>query len=167
VSHVTDEDVAWIRDGTSVSRTIRSAIPDGYDVDGLVDLVEDGGRTESRLLTALGIAADEELVAGWIDRDGLMTEAGDEHLLYATWRYRIRIVRTAELEGRLHPDVHDDFPDLLFPRDRAWLVSTLWDDTWRSIGASEATAREIERRLPAFERIDPTTDIADTGREVR
>jgi hypothetical protein len=28
-------------------------------------------------------------------------------------------------------------PDLMFPADRSWLVSTMWDDRWTSIGGSE------------------------------
>jgi hypothetical protein len=27
-------------------------------------------------------------------------------------------------------------PDLMFPVDRSWLVSTLWDDDWTCIGGS-------------------------------
>jgi hypothetical protein len=27
-------------------------------------------------------------------------------------------------------------PDLMFPADRSWLVSTLWDDDWTCIGGS-------------------------------
>jgi hypothetical protein len=27
-------------------------------------------------------------------------------------------------------------PDLMFPADRSWLFSTLWDDDWTSIGGS-------------------------------
>ncbi|MEO6857631.1 MAG: hypothetical protein ABI323_03465, partial [Solirubrobacteraceae bacterium] len=28
-------------------------------------------------------------------------------------------------------------PDLMFPADRSWLVSTMWDDDWTSIGGSK------------------------------
>ena len=27
-------------------------------------------------------------------------------------------------------------PELMFPTDRSWLVSTMWDDAWSSIGGS-------------------------------
>lgn len=29
-------------------------------------------------------------------------------------------------------------PDLLFPADHSWLLSTLWDDEWAGVGGSEA-----------------------------
>ncbi|HEX4364649.1 MAG TPA: hypothetical protein VHZ75_08875 [Solirubrobacteraceae bacterium] len=29
-------------------------------------------------------------------------------------------------------------PDIMFPADRSWLLSTLWDDHWSGIGGSEA-----------------------------
>ena len=29
-------------------------------------------------------------------------------------------------------------PELIFPDDRSWLLSTLWDDDWTCIGGSEA-----------------------------
>jgi hypothetical protein len=29
---------------------------------------------------------------------------------------------------------HWTLPDLMFPADRSWLVSTMWDDGWTSIG---------------------------------
>jgi hypothetical protein len=28
-------------------------------------------------------------------------------------------------------------PDLIFPADHSWLVSTMWDDNWTSVGGSE------------------------------
>jgi hypothetical protein len=28
-------------------------------------------------------------------------------------------------------------PDLMYPADRSWLASTLWDDYWMSIGGSQ------------------------------
>ena len=28
-------------------------------------------------------------------------------------------------------------PELIFPADRSWLISTMWDDGWSSIGGSE------------------------------
>lgn len=34
-----------------------------------------------------------------------------------------------------HPrSPHGTLPDLIFPADRSWLVSALWDDTWTCVG---------------------------------
>ena len=91
----TDEDLEWIG-GTPVARTIRSAIPAEYDVCGLLDLADDNGATEKRLLSALRPAAGEPLIAGGIERNSLLTETGDVHLLHANWRYRCRSSAGAE-----------------------------------------------------------------------
>jgi hypothetical protein len=37
-------------------------------------------------------------------------------------------------------------PDLMFPADHSWLVSTLWDDSWTCIGGpSELVSRFVSR----------------------
>lgn len=28
-------------------------------------------------------------------------------------------------------------PELMFPADRSWLISTMWDDSWTCIGGTE------------------------------
>lgn len=38
---------------------------------------------------------------------------------------------------------HSALPELLFPADRSWLVSTMWDDHWRCIGGTEALVRDV------------------------
>jgi hypothetical protein len=52
----------------------------------------------------------------------VLVEAGPEQAL--NWRDR------EHWKGPL--------PDLMFPTNRAWLVSTLWDDDWTCIGGSQA-----------------------------
>jgi hypothetical protein len=47
-------------------------------------------------------------------------------------------------------------PDLMFPADRSWLISTLWDDDWTCIGGS--------RRLVDAFLADP--DLQHRTREV-
>lgn len=159
-----DEEVAWISRGTARGMSIRSAIPDGFDVYGLLDLDDEARPIEDSLLNALQPEPDEVLVAGWIVRSDRMTEPGDEHTLYSGWLYRCRHVQRTDLLGR---PARDGFPDLLFPPDHRWIVSTLWDDSWRSVGVTATQALEIARLLPGFEPIDPTTDISTTGRDVR
>ena len=51
----------------------------------------------------------------------MLVEAGPEQA--ATWR---RDDLSAFWTGAL--------PNLMFPADRSWLVSTLWDDEWTCIG---------------------------------
>jgi hypothetical protein len=38
---------------------------------------------------------------------------------------------------------HGALPELLFPADHSWLVSTLWDDDWRCVGGSAALVHAL------------------------
>jgi len=73
--------------------------------------------------------------------------------------------------GRLgtgHPrSPHGTLPDLIFPADRSWLVSALWDDTWTCIGGPrhliDALAADIlmEAHPELFAGVcDAMTDVA-------
>jgi hypothetical protein len=68
------------------------------------------------------------LYAGW---HYVLVQAGPEQA--ATWRRR-------DL-GSFWKGV---LPDLIFPADRSWLISTLWDDDWRCLGGG---ARLVGRFL--------------------
>jgi hypothetical protein len=64
---------------------------------------------------------------------------------------------------RMRPaeDRFDDalLPELMFPADRSWLVSSLWDDAWAGVGGSVEliSALLIEPELrPRAERTDPS-----------
>ncbi|WP_133767040.1 hypothetical protein [Amnibacterium kyonggiense] len=160
-----DEDVAWIRRATAVGGTLRSAIPGGFDVYGLLD-VSEARPTEDALLRAVAPEPSTELIAGWIDRGPYPPHPGDEHVLYSGWRYRFQRIESACLFG-LPAEGEGGFPDLLFPDDRSWLISLLWDDSWRSVGASHEVADRITSAVPSFERVEPDRSIAETGRDVR
>jgi hypothetical protein len=36
-----------------------------------------------------------------------------------------------------------ELPEVMFPKDRSWLVSFMWDDDWACIGGSEALIRDL------------------------
>lgn len=62
--------------------------------------------------------------------------------VYTGWSY---VLLQADPQQALHLRGHTDatpwhsaLPELLFPADRSWLVSTLWDDDWRCIGGSDS-----------------------------
>lgn len=158
-----EREVNWLREGNGPAGTLSYALPGRFDVYGAIDLPDEISPTEDTLLSALAPNPAAALLAGWIDRGPWPPPHGDEFVLYWGWRYRFRWVLPAELQG-LPSEGEDSFPDLLFPPDRSWLVSLLWDDSWRSVGASEPVARRIEQRLPAFERLSPTVELAATGR---
>ena len=96
----TDAEVAWIASGTSIGRTITSAIPSGFEAYATVTLPYAGqGQDKHDRL----IEAGPEQAAKW--------------RLSGPWSF---------WKGAL--------PNLMFPADRSWLVSTLWDDDWTCIG---------------------------------
>jgi hypothetical protein len=140
----TDAEVAWIANSTSTGLTITAAIPPGFEAYATVTLpyAGHGQDTHDRAVLALlseqspgqrwwlgylDTGADDivfpgapmvNLYAGW---DYVLVEAGPEQA--ATWR---RSGPPSFWKGAL--------PNLMFPADRSWLVSTLWDDDWSCIG---------------------------------
>ena len=163
MDHVRDHDVNWIRQESALAETLTYAIPDRYEAYGVLDLPREIGPVEDGLLDALTARPTGLLIAGWIDRGPWPPSTGDEHVLYTGWRYRLRRVAESELRG-LPTEGEGSFPDLLFPQDRSWLVSLLWDDSWRSIGASQAIATRLTQDLPNFQQLSPHANLADTGR---
>jgi hypothetical protein len=69
------------------------------------------------------------LYTGW---HYVLIEAGPEQA--ATWR---------PATGGQSNWKSTELPDLMFPEDHAWLVSTLWDDDWSCIGGSEALIADL------------------------
>jgi hypothetical protein len=140
----TDADVSWINDRTPTGTAITAAIPPIFasyctlvlpqnehdelaaHEQALMELLTEQTTEQSWWLGYLDTGASDVvfpyaprtmLYAGW---GYVLVEAGPQEA--ATWR-------DAEFKGAL--------PDLMFPEDRSWLVSTLWDDDWTSIGGSE------------------------------
>jgi hypothetical protein len=69
--------------------------------------------------------------------------------LYTGWRY-VLIEAGPEQAATWRPAPRGqsnwkstELPDLMFPEDHAWLVSTLWDDDWSSIGGPEALIADL------------------------
>jgi hypothetical protein len=138
----TDAEVAWIAVGTSMGRTITAAIPPVFEAyatvvppyqdeaqdkhdQAVLALLSEQSPSQPWWLGYLDTGADDivfpdapkvNLYYGW---HYVLVEAGAEQA--ATWRH----------PGSFFPGV---LPNLMFPADRSWLVSTLWDDDWSCIG---------------------------------
>jgi hypothetical protein len=57
-------------------------------------------------------------------------------------------------------------PDLFFPKDRSWLVSALWDDTWTCIGGSKILVEALHHDpLVQAHRVQLGVDAKPPGRK--
>jgi hypothetical protein len=140
----TDADVAWITDGTSVGRTITAAIPPVFEAYATAVVPSETGRQETHDQAVLSVlreqSADQPWWLGYLDTgaDYIVFPDAPMVTLYAGWHY-VLVEAGPEQAATWRRDDLGSFwkgvlPDVMFPADRSWLVSTLWDDDWTCIG---------------------------------
>jgi hypothetical protein len=138
----TAADVAWINEATSICVEIDSAIPPVFDAYATIVLPESGVglgvRHDQAMIELLRRQSPEETWwLGYLDTGSADVVFPDapRMSLYANWSY---VVVQAGPEQALRWRPQDGWsrrlPDLIFPTDRSWLVSTLWDDDWTCVG---------------------------------
>jgi hypothetical protein len=87
---------------------------------------------------------DAPRVMMYADWDYVLVEAGPDQA--ATWRDGV---------------IYESLPDLMFPTDHSWLVSTLWDDDWTCIGGPKDLIGALLRHPTLRERmreVDPSME---------
>jgi hypothetical protein len=140
----TDADVEWIRRATSPGLSITSAVPLGFAAYATI-VVPDEGRADNVDLV-LGLlreqSPDQPWWLGYLETgsDDVVFPDAPRVSLYADWRYVLVQAGPAEA-ARWRSDLDSwrgPGPDLLFPADRSWLLSWLWDDDWRCLGGPVA-----------------------------
>lgn len=144
----TDAEVAWIAEGTSIGRAITAAIPPVFEAYATVVLPFAGwGQDEhDRAVLALLVAQSPEQPwwLGYLDTgaDDIVFPDAPKATLYSGWHY---VLAEAGPEQAATWRRSGDWsfwkgamPNLMFPADRSWLVSTLWDDDWTCIGGRAA-----------------------------
>jgi hypothetical protein len=134
--------VAWIAAGTVTGLTIISAIPPTFD-DYATIVIPDGdpGRAQHDQLVITLLSKHSPNQPWWLgyldtgSADVIFPDA-PRVKLYADWQYvLIEAGPEQALAWRRHATAWNrSLPDLLFPADRSWLLSTLWDDDWRCLG---------------------------------
>jgi hypothetical protein len=149
--------VSWI--GTSTGRANQPAIPlmfDAYATVGFPDmdygprgvLVPEHDRELLSLLQRHTPAQPWWL--GYLDTgasDVVFYDA-PKVKLYWSWEY-VLVEASPEQAASWRPNgtwtnwKGTELPELMFPRDRSWLVSTLWDDDWTWIGGPEALVTDL------------------------
>lgn len=149
----TAAEVAWIRDGTSVTRAITGAIPPVFDAYATLELpgarsdpeaawsADAQRRHDDALLALLSrYAPPQPWWLGYLDTgtDDIVFPDAPPVTLYAGWSYVLVEARPQQAaewrREHLASFWKGALPNLMFPADRSWLVSTLWDDDWTCIG---------------------------------
>jgi hypothetical protein len=140
----TAADVAWIATGTSTGRTITAAIPPVFETYATVVLPYAGVGQDEHDRAVLALLsdqfADQLWWLGYLDTgaDDIVFPDAPKVTLYSGWHY---VLVEAGPEQAATWRQHGPWsfwkgalPNLMFPADRSWLVSTLWDDDWSCIG---------------------------------
>ncbi len=168
--------VAWIPAGTTVDTTITSAVPAVFDAYATIVLPEDPAdqaRHDAALMSILRAhTADEPWWLGYLETgaDDVVFSQAPRVRLYADWPYVV--VRAGADQAatwrRADPGSFwsGRLPNLMFPADRSWLVSTLWDDDWTCVGGPAALVDDLLRHPELgsrARRVEPGHDATPPG----
>jgi hypothetical protein len=141
-----ETEVQWIEEKTEGGVRITSGIPPVFDAYATLEL---SGKTKKHSRSRPSERHDDGVLSvlveytaaqpwwlGYLDTgsSNIVFHDAPKVKLYAGWEYvlveagpeQARVWRGEDRKGYL--------PDLIFPADRSWLISTLWDDDWTCIG---------------------------------
>jgi hypothetical protein len=172
----TDADIAWIRESTVPGPDITSAIPPLFAAYATILVPDkDDGRAEWRRLVMRLLAeqsGDQPWWLGYLDTgaDDVVFLDAPRVRLYADWSYVL--VEAGPVEAaRWRHDLRSwraPGPDLVFPSDRSWLLSWLWDDDWLCLGGPTALVdRFLDQPQLEVRRVDPGEDATPPGHVMR
>ena len=141
----TSAEVAWINDGTSAGNTITSAIPPIFDSYGTLELPQARDRAEllrhehAVIELLCEQTPEQSWWLGYLDTgasDVVFPYAARTTLYYGYGYVLVQAGPDQAVEWR-EEGFNWALPDLMFPADHSWLLSTMWDDGWTSIGGSQ------------------------------
>lgn len=154
-------EVAWITEHTEPGRRIDAAIPAvfaGYATLVIPDPLEARAAFDHALIDVLrSFSSDQLWWLGYLETGAsdIVFPSAPRVILYTGWPYVLvqagpdQAASWRDLDGAL--PWHSALPELIFPADRSWLVSALWDDDWMCVGGTADLIRALasEPRLPA------------------
>jgi hypothetical protein len=154
-----DAEVAWIEENTPSGLKITSAIPPVFEAYATLELPgtgnqpaastaeeweqleRDGDRHDVGVLAVLREHSQpQSWWLGYLETGAcdLIFDGSRRVSLYADWPY-VLVEAGCEQAPAWREDCGKGvLPDLMFPADRSWLLSTLWDDDWTCIGGPRA-----------------------------
>lgn len=170
--------VDWITNSTRRDRTVISAIPLGFARYATIVIPEeDGAKTRADAALAEVLQAHTPAQPWWLGYldtgvADLVQPDAPRVSLYVGWPYVLVAGGPQQaLTSRRNSDStpwHSAFPELVFPSDRSWLVSTMWDDGWRCIGGPVAMVEALLLRPELETRIVmPEEDATPPGHDCR
>jgi hypothetical protein len=166
--------VDWITRSTRRDRTVLSAVPSGFARYATV-VVPEGDAAKAGADAALVEVLRAHSPAqpwwlGYLDTGvaDLVSPDAPRVSVYVGWTYALlRGGPEQALTSRRNGDStpwHSALPELLFPADRSWLVSTMWDDDWRCVGGPAALVDALLQRPELHARVVlPDEDAAPPG----
>jgi hypothetical protein len=140
----TQAEVAWIVNGTSTGLTIAAAIPPVFESYATIVLPDSDAGQEAHDRAVLALlskySAGQPWWLGYLDTGNadIVFRRAPKVTLYTGWHY-VLVEAGPEQAARWRQREFGSrwkgvLPDVLFPADRSWLVSTLWDDDWTCAG---------------------------------
>jgi hypothetical protein len=176
----TAADVAWITAGTTVDTTITSAIPAVFDAYATILLPEDLNNQERHDEAVLSVlpahsSAGRLWWLGYLDTgaDDVVFPDAARVSLYSGWPYVLVLAGPEQAATWRRWDGGASFwsgrlPNLMFPADRSWLISTLWDDDWTCVGGPAALVEDLLRHpdlRSRSRRVEPGEDATPPGHQ--
>lgn len=166
----------WVSRGTLVGLTVTSAIPRVFEAYATVvvpGLREGLGEHEQRVIRLLADhSADHDWWLGYLDTGAsdIVFPDAPRVRTYSHWSYvLVKAGPQQALQWRAKPSpLHCGLPDLIFPSDRSWLISALWDDDWWCLGGSQELVDAFGRE-PGLKarRVGPYDDATPPGHVAR
>jgi hypothetical protein len=153
----TADEVDWIFDGTEPGYAITSAIPPVFDAYATIALAVEKPAVKAHDQALIALlrerSPDQPWWLGYLETgaDDLVFPDAPKVGLYSGWLYVL--VQAGPVQAASFKDPSSwrgPLPDLMFPVDRSWLVSTLWDDDWRCVGGPA----ELIASMLADDRLD-------------
>jgi hypothetical protein len=120
--------------------TIGAAIPPGFDAYATIVIPDDEMRQAHDRVLVQQLQRHSPTGARWwlgyleTGAAPIPFEDAPRVRIYSGWQYVL--VHAGPDEALTLREYYWDrsLPDVMFPDDRSWLVSTLWDDDWRCVG---------------------------------